>query len=74
MTSYGAELEKMGYKSGARNPAVEALDAEIVAGMRCKNRIRGKPCGGQLHYTPYHTSTSYVALTMCKQCGAEKEF
>jgi len=74
MILYGLELVKMGYKPGARNPAIEALDAMIVAGMRCSNRVKGKPCGGRMRYTPYHTSTSYVALAVCVECGHEKEF
>jgi len=74
MTSYGEELVKMGYKSGARNSQVEMLDAQVVARLRCRNRVNGEHCGGRMRYTPYHTETSYVALTVCEQCGAEKEF
>ena len=74
MTPYGLELIAMGYRPGARNSQVEMLDAQVVARLRCSNRVKGKPCGGQLRYTPYHTSTSYVALAVCVECGHEKEF
>jgi len=74
MTPYGLQLVEMGYRPGARNPAVEALDADIVAGMKCKNRIKGKPCGGKMRYEPYHTATSYVVLAVCVECGHEREF
>jgi len=74
MTPYGLQLVEMGYKPGARNPEVERLDADIVTGMRCSNRVNGKRCGGRVRYEPYHRGNSYVALTVCNQCGAEKEF
>ena len=74
MTPYGLQLVEMGYRPGARNPEVERLDADIVAGMRCSNRVNGKRCGGQMRYEPYHTPISYVALAVCLECGEEREF
>ena len=70
MTPYGLQLVEMGYRPGARYPAVEALDAEIVKRMHCRK------CKKPLRYEGYHNNDtgSYVALAVCDACGDEREF
>ena len=68
MSNYGLELLTVGYLAGAPHVDTEALDATIVALMRCPK------CRGKMHYEGYHNDGSYIALAVCNQCGYEKEF
>ena len=62
------DLTLDGYRPGAPSAEAEAIDSDVVGGMRCRK------CGGQCYYESFSRQGSYRAFAICLDCGYEEEF
>ncbi len=62
-------LLTLGFAPGAPSETAATIDAECAAESQCE-------CCGTigLDYLPYRKGTRYVALAICRACGAWEEF
>jgi len=71
MTSFGQTLDQS-YQYGAPTQEIEEMDAQAIAGMKCRR------CGGPMHYQGYFRDgpgySGYVALAVCNRCGHKTSF
>ena len=57
-----------GYLPGAPSPEAEEIDTQVAEGYPCPC------CGSGCHYEGWHKEGSYIALSVCDECGYEEEF